>query len=135
MRYFFSNFNTVSQAAFGYLLLTVQRLCYLWEVMPRQRSPVLPTTFYLECYGFERAFFTSGRFLPCTLSCWFPWGWQFNIKVSRASCWSVKHSPSPTICLNHSNPQKVYTGRFYLRARAGHLRNINLYKMFASHGI
>ena len=47
----------------------------------------------------------------------FPGSWQFNFKVSRASCWSSKHSLGPTICLNHSNPQKRYTGRFYLRAR------------------
>ena len=57
---------------------------------------LLPTTLYRECYGFERAFFTLRRFLPYTPSCWFQ-GFrgsrQFNLKVSRASCWSSRHSP------------------------------------------
>ena len=79
-----------------------------------------------ECYGFEGAFFTFRCFLPCTPSCCFE-GLPGSRQVSRASCLSSKHSPSPTICLNHSNPQKTYTGRFYLRARAGQSRNINLY--------
>ena len=73
-----------------------------------------------ECYGFERAFFTLRYFLPYTASSCFqglPGSRQFNLKVSRASCRSSKHSPSPTICLNHSNPQKRYDGGFYLRVR------------------
>ena len=37
------NNNTVSQASFGYLLLTVQHLCYLQDAMPLQRSLELPT--------------------------------------------------------------------------------------------
>ena len=83
-----------SQATFGYLLLTVRYLCDLQDAMPH------------HC-------------LPATSCCFqgFPGSWQLNLKVSWASCWSSKHSPSPTICLNHSNPQKRYTGRFYLRAR------------------
>ena len=47
----------------------------------------------------------------------FPVSWQFNLKVSRASCWSSKCTLGPTICLNYSNPQIRDTGRFYLRAR------------------
>ena len=64
---------------------------------------------YRECSGFERAFSTLRRFF--TLHSFLlvsrpPWGRQFNLKVSRASCWSSKHSPGPTICLNHNNLQK-----------------------------
>ena len=58
------------------------------------------------------------RFLPCTPSCWaqaFPWSRQFNLKVSRVSCWSSKHSPEPTIRLNHNNPQTRYGVRLCLR--------------------
>ena len=93
--------------------------------------------FYRECYGFERALFTRRRFLPYTPSCFFQsfsGSWQFNLKVSRASCWSSKHSPGPTICLNHSNPQKFYTGRFYLGVMAGRLmKNLLLtgFKLFS----
>ena len=72
----------------------------------------------------------------------FPGSRQFNLKVNRASCWSSKHNPSPTIYLN---PQKIYKGRFYLSPRAGQSQIINLYKqlvlrnfsleMFASYGV
>ena len=81
---------------------------------------------YHECYRFERAFFTLRRFLPYTPSCFFigfPGSRQFNLKASRASCWSSKHSPGLTICLNHSDPQKFYTGRFYLGVMTDRLMN------------
>ena len=43
---------------------------------------------YSECYRFERAFFTLKCFLPYTPSFFsrLPWGRQFNLKVSCASC-------------------------------------------------
>ena len=84
--------------------------------------------FYRKCYGFERPFFTLRPFLPYNPSCWFqgfPGNHQLNLKVSRASCWSSKHSPSPTICLNHNSPQKKYSGRFYLWFMAGWLREVS----------
>ena len=37
-----------------------------------------------------------------------PCGQQFNLNVSRASCWSLKHIPELTICFNHSNTQTIY---------------------------
>ena len=40
------------------------------------------------------------------------WGRQINPNVSSASGWSSNHSPSLTICLNHSNPQTLYFERF-----------------------
>ena len=111
-------------------LVTYSSLCSIcvtsgtpWHSIGHQ---LLRTTLYHECYGFEREFFTLRRFLPSTPSCWFqgfPGSRQFNIKVSRASCWSSRHSPGPTIRLNHNNPQKRYGGRFYLRVTAGRLRN------------
>ena len=86
-------------------------------------------------------FFNIRCFLPGAPSCCFQDFSGFNLKVSRTSCWNSKHSSGLTICLNHSNPQKIYMGRFYLRARAGQSQNINLYgnntslKMFASYRI
>ena len=93
----------------------------------QQLLPTQPC--YCQCYGFERAFFTLRHFLSCTPSCCFqgfPRSRQFNLKASRASCWSSKHSPGPTICLNHSNPQKIYMSRFYLRVRAGQSQRIKV---------
>ena len=67
----------------------------------------------------REVFLLSGVFyltlLPVVFS-GLPWGQQFNLKVSKASCWSSKHSPAQAICLKHHNPQKRYTDRFYLCA-------------------
>ena len=57
------------------------------------------SVFYSQAF-FYLALFTAFSRLP--------WGQQFNLTVSRASCWSSKHSPGPTICLNHSNQKKIY---------------------------
>ena len=69
---------------------------------------------YHECYRFERSFFTLWWFLPYINSCIssLPWGWHLSLKVSQASYLDSKHSPGPTICLNHTaiykfNVQKI----------------------------
>ena len=93
--------------------------CYLQDIMPCQWS-----SSGRDCYGFERAFFYfSGAFSlhSFLLVLRLPWSRKFNLKVSRASCWSSKHSHGPTICLNHNNPQKGYGGRFFLWFTAGWL--------------
>ena len=66
---------------------------------------------YRECYGFERAVFTLRRFLPCTPSCYLKasLGLVVQSQISRASCWSSKHSPGLTICSIYSTPQKSFT--------------------------
>ena len=85
------NLNTVSQATLGYLLFTVQHLCYLLDAMACQRSPALPTQpYYCEYYRFERVFFTLRCFLPCTPSYYFQGfsgSWQCNLKVSGLFVW------------------------------------------------
>ena len=35
----------------------------------------------------------------------FPGSWQLFIEIFRASYWSSKHRPGPSVCLIHSNPQ------------------------------
>ena len=81
----------------------------------------IPLSSYRERYGFEWAFFTHRPFLPYAPSRHF---WHIPdilaqpafIKVSlgagsyffescRASYWSSKHRPGPSVCLIHSNPQ------------------------------
>ena len=39
-----------------------------------------------------------------------------------------KHSPVPTICLNHSNPQKINMWWVLFKARAGRSRNTNFHR-------
>ena len=101
-----------------------EKNCDLWDTMPRHwslcflfrhityRTPchssgylvILPRV--LRIWGsvfYSQAFFTLHSFLlvlrPLRRR-------QFNLKFTRASCWFLKHSPGPTICLNHNNPQK-----------------------------
>ena len=117
--------NTVSQAAFGYLLLTVQHLCYFGTSCHARGHWHFPPFPYRECYGFERVFFTLSRFFfrPFLLLSRPPWCREFTLNCSWASCCLSKHSLGRNICLNHRNPQKRYNGRFYLTVRAGRLRN------------
>ena len=104
--------------------------CYLQDAMPCQwSSSDLPRVLRIwESVFYCQAFSTLHSFL---LVLRLPWGQQFNLKVSRILCWSLKHSPGSAICLNHSNPQKRYGGRFYLRVTADRLSN----EESASYGI
>ena len=77
----------------------VQRLCYLRDVMPRQRSLALPTNLLprvlriWEGVFYFQTFFTLHSFLLLSRP---PQAGQFTLKGSRASCWSLRHSPGPT---------------------------------------
>ena len=77
-----------------------------------------PNSCYHECYGFERAFFTLKHSLPYTPSCFFQGFSTWRLAGLNAD---LGNCPDPTICLNHSNPQKFYAGRFYLGVMAGRL--------------
>ena len=48
---------------------------------------------YREYSGFERAFFYLALLPAFSM---LPWGWQFNLKVSKAPCSSSRHSPGQT---------------------------------------
>ena len=41
-----------------------------------------------------------------------PGSWEFFLEVCRASYWSSKHRPGPSVCLIHNNPQSSYSERF-----------------------
>ena len=93
--------------------LVLEKLGELWDAMPRHWSVCfLVSPCYLqnamlyqwsssdlrrllriwESVFYSRAFFTLYSFM---LFSRLPWGWQFNLKVSRASRWSehMKHNP------------------------------------------
>ena len=42
----------------------------------------------------------------------FPGSRQLFLEICRASYWSSKHRPGPSVCLIHSNPQSSYSERF-----------------------
>ena len=46
----------------------------------------------------------------------FPGSRQFFLEVCRASCWSSKHRPGPSVCLIHSNPQSSYSEEFVFKS-------------------
>ena len=66
--------------------------CYLQDTMPSQGSSSdLPRVLRIwESIFYSQAFFTLHSFLLVSRP---PWGRQFNLKVSRVSCWFSKHSP------------------------------------------
>ena len=88
--------------------------CYLQDAMPGEWSPsdLLQVLQIWESVFYSQAFFALHSFLLLSRP---PWGRQFTLKVSRASCWSAKHSYGPTICLNHSNQQNSYTNRLVFK--------------------
>ena len=89
--------NSVSQMLFGYLLVTVQHVRDLRDVMSchwsRGASHPLFTT---SATDLRESFLFSGLFYLALLPAFrLPWGRQFNLKDSRASCWPSKHSSGP----------------------------------------
>ena len=68
--------------------------------------PVVTWWSTLSAADLRECFLLTGTFYFALLPACsrFPQGRQFNLKVSRASCWSSKHSLGPTNCLNHNNP-------------------------------
>ena len=73
----------------------------------------------------------SGHFLPTGVfyltllpdifgtTCFYqglPGSQQFFLEVCRASYWSSKHRPGPSVCLIHSNPQSSYSKRFRFKS-------------------
>ena len=105
----------------NYMLKDPCRIRLVTEVFAKE-------VIYRECCGFERTFLLSGVFYLTLLTAFsrLSWGQQFNLKVSRVSCWSSKHSPRLSLCITAIH-KRFICGRFYLRARAGQSRNINLY--------
>ena len=97
-----------------------------WRPPPALSST--PTTFdclfcfiYRERYGFQLAFFTHRRFLPYAPSwhfgttCFYqglPGSRHLFLEICRASYWSSKHRPGPSVCLVHSNPQSFLHLKF-----------------------
>ena len=140
-----------------FLVLPMLLVWHYTTQWPSGTAPVLLTEHYAmplitwwstaSATDLRERFLPSGAFYFALFPAFsrFPWGRQFNLKVSRASCWSSKHSPDPTNCLDHTIHKRFICGRFYSRARTGQSRNINLYgelvlqnisfEIFASYGI
>ena len=116
----FTDFKQHSQS--GHIWLPTPHCAALVWLRGRHATPLVtryfPPILYRECYGFERVFFVLRRFFASyslLLVLRLPRGQQFNLRVSTASCWSSKHSPSQTIVSNDSSPQKsILVGSNYV---------------------
>ena len=99
--------------------------------MPCQQSSIdLPWVLRIwESIFYFQAFFTLHSFL---LILRISWSQQFNIKVSRASCWSLKLSPGPTIALIRAIHKKgimlgsIYVPKATFGVRTSQLWNLSL---------
>ena len=72
---------------------------------------------FWEDIFYPQAFFTLRSFLTFLAQPTFqglPGIGQFFLEVCRASCWSTKHKPGPSVCLTRNNPQKENKGRFQI---------------------
>ena len=61
---------------------------------------------------------------------------QFFLEVCRASCWSSKHRPGPSVCLIHSNTQSSSSERFifkfcYIFRRITCCKKFSLYALYS----
>ena len=83
----------------------------------------IPLSSYRERYGFKWAFFTDRRFLPYApcryfgTTCFyqgFHGSQQLFFQICRASYWSPKHRPGPSVYLIHSNPQSFIHLKFVI---------------------
>ena len=98
---------------------------------------LLPThLFSMSATDLRERFLLSGIFYHTLLPAFFKASLGAGSSTSRlaglhADLWNI--APSPAICLNHSNPQKFYAGRFYLGVMAVQLmKNLLLtgFKLF-----
>ena len=98
-----SPFRGLSPGFYTHFILSAQPIAEWFATL----SFVQPFRSCRERYGLEWAFFTRSRFLPyCSftdiLTCiyqGFPGSRQFFLEVCRASYWSSKHRPGPSVCL------------------------------------
>ena len=74
--------------------------------------------FWVDVF-YPQAFFTLRSFTDIFDStCVYqglPGSRQFFFEVYRASYWSLKHRPGPSVCLIHSNPQSSYSEEFIFK--------------------
>ena len=70
------------------------------------RNFIVTATVLSENFFTQRCFYLA--FLHWHFTCVYqglPGSRQFFLQVFKASYWSSKHRPSPSVCLTHSNPQ------------------------------
>ena len=79
--------------------------------------------FWVDIF-YPHAFFTLHSFPNIFDTTWFfqglPGSRQFFLDFCRASCWSSKHRPGPSVCLIHSNPQSSYSEEFNFSTKYYH---------------
>ena len=101
--------------------LAREGLHQLWALSTSTNFYCLFFFIYRERYSFEWAFSTHSHFLTYAPSrhfattCFyqgFSGSRQLFLEICRASYWSLKHRPGPSVCLIHSNPQSFIHLKF-----------------------
>ena len=100
-----------------YFILLVQPIAWWFATHSFSTIPLISLPWALRPWVdifYSQAFFTLHSFTDILICVYqgFPWSRQFLLEVCRASYWSLKHRPSPSIFLIHSNPQSSYSERF-----------------------
>ena len=118
---FDSSPNTVRPSLVTYSSLYSTFVTYLMPCYAIGHQLLSTQPFATNAMNLKVRFLISGIFYLALFTAFssLPWGQQFNLTVSRASCWSSKHSPNPTI------KKRFIWGRFYLRVRAGQSQRIS----------
>ena len=112
-----SPFRRLSSGFYTHFVLSAQPIAKWFATLSFSTIPLFS---YSERYGFEWAFFTHKRFLPSDIfrtTCFqqgFSGSQQLFLEICRASYWSSKHRPGPSVCLIYSNPQYFYILNLYL---------------------
>ena len=122
----------------------VQHQCYLWYAMPCQCSPGDPqqVLWIWESTFYSQSFFTWHSFL---LFQGFPGASSSTSKLAELQSDLRNIAPARLFVWITAIHKRYICGRFYLRARTGQSRNINLheelvlqnisFEIFASYGI
>ena len=105
-----SPFSGLSPGFYTHFILLAQSIAEWFVILS---FSTIPLSSYRERYGFEWALFYPQALFYLTLLHWhftcvyqgLPGSRQFFLEVCRASYWSSKHRPGPSVCLIHSNPQ------------------------------
>ena len=100
-----SPFRGLSPGFYTHFILSAQPIAE-WLMFIFNDSVIFLLRFWVGVF-YPQTFFTLGTFIDI-LTCLYqdlPESRLFFLEVCKASYWSSKHRPGPSVCLIHSNPQ------------------------------
>ena len=107
-----SPFRGLSPGFYTHFILSAQPIAE-WFLFIFNDSVIFLLGFWVGVF-YPQTFFTLGTFIDI-LACLYqdlPESQLFFLEVCKASYWSSKHRPGPSVCLIHSNPQSSCSEQF-----------------------